>query len=624
MSVYTPNKKNSCSEILKCKPIDYPISVREGEIGKGEGDFSGNELINVITSNELQKSKLLERIKEGSENLTHVYLDTDKPYIDKLLLVEAGVRLSGDDLIYTAIGLINRKPLQFQVIKPERKKGKIVKNTRCHAESEPVVHIFGSDNLTNAYQIILCESLTKACAIYQSINYQGTYSVINCINAGNLVKVAKHLSAIEMYKGKVIIAADNDDPKKDNVTSDGYLRMIKDIAIECQIPITKPVKNIKDWDDWLSAGKFAEDEIFTQINSASLIKTTHVNTQNTFNYFKGFSGYDVEIDYLIKNYLPSNSMGQLYGPSGEFKSFLAISWACHIATGKAWNGYKVDPAGVLYVVGEGGIGAPRRFKAWADQYNDTEEIPNLFYLKQPVHVANTIQALQLTETIKLIKSKEDIDIKLVVLDTLARCFIGDENRASEMGAFISGCDEVKAETGATILIIHHSGKDKSKESRGSNSLPAACDFEYKVKRIDKENNGLELVLANTKLKDGEPHPKEAFRLNKRIVHIDSDGEEVTSLTLIDEGYEPPEDEPRTPNDTTQQILLTIIKSQDGPVSNNFLNDEYYHRCNPELNQIEPEVAKKEKAKLRQQKKRAMDQLLMEGIVVSDKGYISLI
>ncbi|MEH8791955.1 AAA family ATPase [Klebsiella quasipneumoniae subsp. similipneumoniae] len=34
----------------------------------------------------------------------------------------------------------------------------------------------------------------------------------------------------------------------------------------------------------------------------------------------------------MKNYITENSLCSIYGPSGSYKSFLAISWACHIAT----------------------------------------------------------------------------------------------------------------------------------------------------------------------------------------------------------------------------------------------------------------------------------------------------
>ncbi len=45
----------------------------------------------------------------------------------------------------------------------------------------------------------------------------------------------------------------------------------------------------------------------------------------------GSDGYDQEQDYTLKSYLPANSLSSIYGPSGSYKSFLAVSWACHVA-----------------------------------------------------------------------------------------------------------------------------------------------------------------------------------------------------------------------------------------------------------------------------------------------------
>ena len=40
----------------------------------------------------------------------------------------------------------------------------------------------------------------------------------------------------------------------------------------------------------------------------------------------GSDGFDRKINYLIKNYLPAESFGVIYGPSSHYKSFHAINW----------------------------------------------------------------------------------------------------------------------------------------------------------------------------------------------------------------------------------------------------------------------------------------------------------
>ncbi len=58
---------------------------------------------------------------------------------------------------------------------------------------------------------------------------------------------------------------------------------------------------------------------------------------------------------------------------------------------------------------------------------------------------------------KQIESDGGLPLRLIVIDTLARCFGGnDENDARGMGAFIEGCDVIRLKTAATVLVVHHS------------------------------------------------------------------------------------------------------------------------------------------------------------------------
>ena len=255
----------------------------------------------------------------------------------------------------------------------------------------------------------------------------------------------------------------------------------------------------------------------------------------------GFHGFDNRASWLIKGLLPATCTASIYGPSGSFKSFAAVSWACHIATGKPWNGAKVEQGAVLYVVGEGGVGVPRRIRAWADEYNEGRDVPNVYRVDMPVFMADPSQQAELRFAVEEVKEATGQDVKLIIIDTVARCFGGaDENRAADMGAFISGCDLVKTTTGATILLVHHTGKNESNGARGSSSFRAALDAEYLVKREAERGNSL--VLTGTKMKDSEQPEPVAFDLKRRVIGMDEDGDELTSLVVIDRGREPADPE----------------------------------------------------------------------------------
>ena len=104
-----------------------------------------------------------------------------------------------------------------------------------------------------------------------------------------------------------------------------------------------------------------------------------------------------------------------------------------------------------------------------------------------------------------------------------------------MGAFIRGCDELKAKTGATVLVVHHSGKDESKGARGSSAFRAALDAEYKISR---EGKGGALIIACTKMKDAEELETKAYDLRVVELFTDADGEHITSLSLVDKPRDP--------------------------------------------------------------------------------------
>lgn len=196
----------------------------------------------------------------------------------------------------------------------------------------------------------------------------------------------------------------------------------------------------------------------------------------------GSSGYDKEQSFVIKGLLPECSLASICGPSGSYKSFLALDWACHIASGMDWDGHKVNQGSALYVAAEGGYGVTQRVRAWELQHQ-INAIEGLARLSVPVSPADSNHVDAVLDYCHENESKTDHGVKLIILDTLARCYGGhDENSSKDMGGFIVGCDTIKQLTGASVLVIHHSGKNADNGGRGSSAWPASLDAEFRVKR----------------------------------------------------------------------------------------------------------------------------------------------
>ncbi|EEX2837133.1 AAA family ATPase [Escherichia albertii] len=244
----------------------------------------------------------------------------------------------------------------------------------------------------------------------------------------------------------------------------------------------------------------------------------------------GSEGFDAQQSYVIKGLIPAESLCSTYGASGSYKSFLAISWSCHVATGMAWGGRRVSKGAVIYIAGEGSMGVKRRVKAW--EITHEKMVTDLCIINAPVFPASPDYVEQVIRTAGLVKSRTGENVRLIVIDTLARCFGGnDENDSRDMGAFIQGCDAIKQATGATVLVVHHSGKDETKGARGSSAFRAALDAEY---RISRENSDVTaLVAACTKMKDAEEPKESAYDLKSVEVFTDTDGEEIVSMVVID-------------------------------------------------------------------------------------------
>lgn len=234
--------------------------------------------------------------------------------------------------------------------------------------------------------------------------------------------------------------------------------------------------------------------------------------------------------WLIDQIIPVDAFGVIYGPSGAYKSFCAMDMSACIASAMNWHGNDVDePGHVLYIGAEGASGLHLRKKAWEIRHQ--RPLTNLAILGMAVTI-NSEDHNALIGLCDELVQEIDQPIRLIVIDTLARSFAGEENSATDMGDFVNACDHIREVTGATILVVHHSGKDTEKGARGSSALRAACDFEFKVTSPGKKLTR----LSCTKAKDSDPFDDINFKLNVVEIGVrDRKGKPLTSLILSPAG-----------------------------------------------------------------------------------------
>lgn len=172
----------------------------------------------------------------------------------------------------------------------------------------------------------------------------------------------------------------------------------------------------------------------------------------------------------------------LFGASGGYKSFIALDFALHIASGRPWHNLATASGTVIYIAAEGATGLALRRRAW-EQRHETEVGERFLTLEQPINLASA------SDVDKLISSVQMLDEPpvLFVVDTLSRCTPGvDENLPSATSLVVAALDRMRQETGAmSVLVIHHTAKGKSDSPRGNTGYPAAMDSVLSVRKGSK-------------------------------------------------------------------------------------------------------------------------------------------
>lgn len=237
----------------------------------------------------------------------------------------------------------------------------------------------------------------------------------------------------------------------------------------------------------------------------------------------GEARYVTEQNYLIKNWLPYDGIGVLFGPSNTGKTFVALGMAASVAAGIPWHDHKVQQGAVLYLATEGSFSFSNRMTALHEDLGLDEKVP----LIARTDMVNLLDPEGNLGEIKALADEIKADygpLRMIVVDTLARAMAGgNENAPDDMTKLINNVDALRKATGAFILLIHHTGKDETRGARGHSSLQGAADAMLSLKPTNDV-----IKLASEKQRDmPEPSPK-AFQLEVVPCGEDEDGDPVTT------------------------------------------------------------------------------------------------
>ena len=160
-------------------------------------------------------------------------------------------------------------------------------------------------------------------------------------------------------------------------------------------------------------------------------------------------------NYLVKGILPRTGLAVVWGPPKCGKSFWTFDLVVHIALGREYRGRKVQQGVVVYCALEGGGGFGNRIEAWRRQHlgNGGEQNVPFYLIKQPFDLVADHQQLIAAIRDELGKAAPAV----IVIDTLNRALVGDENKSDDMAKFIKALGAVQAAFDCLILVVHHCG-----------------------------------------------------------------------------------------------------------------------------------------------------------------------
>lgn len=233
------------------------------------------------------------------------------------------------------------------------------------------------------------------------------------------------------------------------------------------------------------------------------------------------------LPWTIKGVLPRYGTGIGYGAPSSGKSFSLFDLAMSCARGVDWYGHKVKRCGVVYILAEGAAGFINRVKAYLT-YHHLE--PNDLSLEIIDEAVDLLTGVQLAEIISAIKDASERigTVGLIIVDTLNRTMAGgDENSSEDMSAYIRNVQYLADNVEAFVLVVHHSGKDASKGSRGHSCAKGNIDIEIEV----TDDAGTH-TLTVRKNRDGEAGACFGFRLEQVQLGEDEDGDRITSCVVI--------------------------------------------------------------------------------------------
>ena len=280
-------------------------------------------------------------------------------------------------------------------------------------------------------------------------------------------------------------------------------------------------KELERAEKYVAANQVHKKEVYECVTAESIINS------------------DVELNFLIEDFLPENGQLILHGKSGTFKTHLVLQLIVSLLNEKEslfLNKFKINndvrPQHILILNGENSKADIKSKLLMIETDIDDECIKKIV---KRIHFISRNGFVTFCDSFdnrifinELHKNIAKEKINLLVIDNL-QCFSTRvENENEQMRQVLNKITEIAVVHNLTVILVHHSGKGDATELRGASSIK-----DWATNVIAIEENKDHYILHNTKSRSSKKF--ESMKLyfdGKRLVPSGNDA--GNSLDIITE------------------------------------------------------------------------------------------
>ncbi|MER9936145.1 AAA family ATPase [Mesorhizobium sp. M0088] len=212
-----------------------------------------------------------------------------------------------------------------------------------------------------------------------------------------------------------------------------------------------------------------------------------------------------EPEWLVEGLIQKRSTALMFGKSNSFKSFLAIDIGLSVDTGRDWHGNAVKAGGVLFVATEGANGVGRlRIPTWYQHHAVSEEDRRAFLYPQEICLDTPDDVTSLIAAMNICGN-----FALVVIDIFGGSMKGSEIEDKTARAWVHGIQRILRETGASVLVVAHTGWQDDSRARMHTHFWGSFDSRL---RMEGDKDALTGTLTVERHKDADSSGSWGFRM----------------------------------------------------------------------------------------------------------------